>query len=245
MREARATINDMRTGGLDFRELCNLSVGSILSSLLWILLPLNVLVCAGCAVWCAVWTGVSHSLCAWRVKAAVDKIESTSEGGINRPRQRCSLNLFEYHDVLTTGLQVSKVVSLWVLSQVLLFMPVVWILAQYLSYSNDTWSVLHVVTLAWMVLYVFLFVFFLCGAAVVILKSGEDYRTQPFHFRTRVLLVVSAMVFAMLLYFSPAPSTWRWTLIAIHSIRVSNVFTSLLCQVGVVEGITEREVDLL
>ena len=246
MKGAGETIKDMRSGGLDFRELCNLSVGSIFGSLLLLFLPLNALVCTGCALCCAVWTGVSHSLCLSRVRAAVDDIDSAAGGGgINRPGGRCSVNLFEYHDVVTMGLRISKAVSVWVLFQVFFIMPVVGIVAHWMSYSSDNWSVLHVLKLVWMALYFVFFVFFLCAIAVIIVKSGEEYRTRPFHFHARVLLLTSAMVFAVLLYFSPAPSTWRWTLIAIHAIRVSNVLTSLFSQFGVVDGMIARGGDML
>lgn len=70
-----------------------------------------------------------------------------------------------------------------------------------------------------------------------ILTSGVEYYTQPFHVRVRVLLLVSTMLFAVMLYLSPAPSTWRWALITVHAVRVSSVFAFLLDRDGVVDGI--------
>lgn len=76
-------------------------------------------------------------------------------------------------------------------------------------------------------------------------KYGEEYRTQPLSFHTRALLWVSTAVIVIVVCFSPAPSTWRWSLVGIHTIRVLNVSASLLGQVGVLnlDGITERAGD--
>lgn len=247
MTGAGATINDTGAGGLGIGELCNLSSGMVVGYLLGIILPPYALVCTGCAVGSVAWTGVSHCLCASRVMAAVDNnIESIDEGGTHRVNfGRCSVNFFEYHDVVTIGLRISKVALLWSVFLVFGFLPVFGVVDQYLTNSNDTWSILNILTLLWMAMYWVLFTGLLVVATFLVLKSGVKYFTQPFHSRARVLLLVSTIMFAVLLWVSPAPSTWRWALLAVHTIRVSSVFASLLGQIGVVEGTTGRTGDML
>lgn len=74
------------------------------------LLPYDVLACTGCAVGCAAWTEVSHSFCPSTSEGAVDSIASINEGGVSRLGSD-GVDLFEYHDVITTGLKIWKVVS--------------------------------------------------------------------------------------------------------------------------------------
>lgn len=84
------------------------------------LLPYDVLACTGCAVGCAAWTEVSHSFCPSTSEGAVDSIASINEGGVSRLGSD-GVDLFEYHDVITTGLKIWKVVSVWSIYQVLFF----------------------------------------------------------------------------------------------------------------------------
>lgn len=72
-------------------------------------LRLDVVACTGCAVWCAVWTGVFHSFCSSRVEGSVDNIKSINERGTNRPGL-VDVDLFEYDDVIPIGLRISKVI---------------------------------------------------------------------------------------------------------------------------------------
>lgn len=65
-------------------------------------------------------------------------------------------------------------------------------------------------------------------------KFGEAYRTQPFHFHARALLLVSSMAYAVLLYVSPVSSTWRYLLILAHTTRTLKVL--LATARGPVEG---------
>lgn len=240
-------INDMVTRRLNFRELSKYPGATIGGFLLRMCIPLDVLVLAGCAVWCVVWTGVRHSLCARRVKAAVDNIETISEGGINRPGRR-SIDLYEYHDVITIGLRISKVVFVWINFQWLTLVPAVIIVGSVLSYSNNNWSVLNICELLFFFMYFFIFTILLCILVYCTVKSGEECRTQPLGLHARRLLFASTIVFAVVLYISPAPSTWRWSLMAIHAARVLILSVSLARQGDIdveLDGITERAGDMV
>lgn len=102
IQRAEEIVNDISLGDCHLKELGNLPVGQVYGYLARPLFPLEWLVCTGCAVWCAIWTGVSHSKRPSGVRAAVDDIVSINEGGINRLGRR-EITLFEVYDVITIG----------------------------------------------------------------------------------------------------------------------------------------------
>lgn len=145
---AGAAMKDMGIGVLYIKELRNLPSGTGGGYFLRTLFPVYALICTGCAVWSAAWTGMSHALCTSRMMAAVDTaIESIGAGTTS------NVNLFEYHDVITIGLRISKVASISALFLFCGVMPVCVIVDQCLANSNDIWSVLNIFTLTWMGVY--------------------------------------------------------------------------------------------
>lgn len=64
-------------------------------------------------------SGLSHSICTFRVQGAVNSTTSIHEGEVDRlgrsrreaPRGLDGVDLFEYHDVTTISLNISRVVS--------------------------------------------------------------------------------------------------------------------------------------
>lgn len=191
-----------------------------------------VVLCIGCAVW----TGVSHSIFAPRVQVAVNDIVSTNASEIERlgpvawadPLSLDGVDLFSYHDVLSLSLNVLKVVSAWLLLQVLslgLTVCVVIYLLLAFSLASDAYWLLAVFVPLWLLTYVR--VMYKCGVVGRTWKLGEACRTQPFHSHVRPMLLISSLVYAVLLYLSPVPAGWYWSLIATHTARALLVLISL------------------
>eukprot|EP00752_Nemacystus_decipiens_P010687 g9518.t1 len=201
-----------------------------------------VVLCIGCAVW----TGVSHSVCAPRVQEAVDSIVSTNAIEIDRlgpvawedSLSLDEVDLFSYHDVLSLSLNVLKVVSAWLLLQALslgLTLCVVAYLLLAFTFASDAYWLLAVFVPLWLATYVR--VMYKYGIVGRTWKLGEACRTQPFHVHVRAILLVSSLVYAVLLYLSPVPAAWYWSLIATHTARAVLVLISLRWQSdGVGEG---------
>lgn len=179
-------------------------------------------------------TGVLHLVCPVRSKGAVNKIVSVNAGEMNRlGRGRWAdclgvdgVDLFEYHDVITVALHISRVISVWIMFvcfALLLSFGVM--LSLMLSYhfplGPTLWSILAAYLWASIV------TFFLCGATGRIWKSAEACRTQPFHFHARALLLVPTIVYAVLIYLLPVSCVWRWALIVTHTTRALKVLASL------------------
>jgi len=191
-----------------------------------------VVTCIGCAVW----TGASHSLWTSRVRRAVDTIVSTNASEIGRVGPGSwadSLSLdrvdvFEYHDVITLSLYVLKVVSVWLLLQTLslgVTLCVVIYLLLAFSIQTDVLWVLGIFVALW--LGCFFRLMYTCGVAERIWNLGEACRTRPFYARVRPVLLVANLLYAVLLYLSPVPSAWYWSLIAMHTARAVKVLASL------------------
>lgn len=194
-----------------------------------------VVLCIGCAVW----TGVSHSLCAPKVQGAVNSIVSTNASEIDRlgpvawadSLSLDGVDLFSYHDVLSLSLNVLKVVSAWLLLQVLslgLTLCVVVYLLLAFSLASDAYWLLAVFVPLWLATYARLM--YKHGVVGRTWKLGEACRTQPFHSHVRPMLLVSSLVYAVLLYLSPVPAAWYWSLIATHTARAVLVLVSLRWQ---------------
>lgn len=156
-------------------------------------LRLDVLACTGCAMWCAVYTGMSRTFCTSRVEEAVDSIESIHAGGINRLGP---VDLFEYNEVFTVGLRIWEVVSVWILFQVLFLMSMLF-LASFAAVYFLGYLWLFVV--GFLLLSLIYFTYLLCGLSYYILKSGEECGTQPLCFRARAMLLAFSMMHAVLL----------------------------------------------
>eukprot|EP00903_Cladosiphon_okamuranus_P010708 g10120.t1 len=195
------------------------------------LFPLVVL-CIGCGVW----TGVSHSLCATRVQGAVNSIVSANASEIDRLGPVAwagslildGVDLFSYHDVLSLSLNVLKVVSAWLLLQVLslgLTLCVVVYLLLAFTLACDPYWLLAVLVPLWLAAYAR--VVYKYGIVGRTWKLGEMCRTQPFHSHVRPVLLVSSLVYAVILYLSPVPAAWYWSLIATHTARALLVLISL------------------
>lgn len=204
-----------------------LSPGEVARS--WLLFP-PVLLCIGCTIF----TGVSHLVCSVRSQGAVNSTASANACEMKRLGRGKWANylgddgvdLHEYHDVITVASHTSKVVSLWILfvfsALLLSFGVVLFLLLSYgFPLGPTLWS-----TIAAYLLVSFV-VFFLRGVTGRIWKSAGACRTQPFHPHTRALLLVSTMIYAVLLYLSPAPSTLRWSVSVTHSTRALKVLASL------------------
>lgn len=69
-------------------------------------------------------------------------------------------------------------------------------------------------------------------------------RGMRYNVRYRIL-VSTLMVYAVLLYVSPARAISRLSLMAIHTIRRWNILMSPFAQTGVVDGDTERAGGIL
>ncbi|CAM9556376.1 unnamed protein product, partial [Ectocarpus fasciculatus] len=111
----------------------------------WVLLLPLVIACTTCAVW----TGVSHSLCTLRVQYAVDDIRSTNNEETNRRlgRGRSAVSLdvddgadvFEYHDITTMSLNFLRGGTVWLL--VLFFLTALLVAFIFLSkYTCLSWA---------------------------------------------------------------------------------------------------------
>lgn len=191
-----------------------------------------VVVCIGCAVW----TGVSHSLCTARVRRAVDTIVATNASEISRVgpgdwADSLSLDrvdVFEYHDVITLSLYVLKVVSVWLLWQTLslgVTLCVVIYLLLAFSIQTDVLWVLGIFVALWLGCYFRLM--YTCRIVGRIWNLGEACRTRPFYRRVQPMLFVANLMYAVLLYLSPVPAVWYWCLIAMHTARALKVLASL------------------
>lgn len=194
-----------------------------------------VVICIGCAVW----TGVSHLACAPRVQGAVNSIVSANAIEIDRlgpvawadSLSLDDVDLFSYHDIVSLSLNVLKVVSAWLLLQVLslgLTLCVVVYLLLAFSLASDAYWLLAVFVPLWLGTYAR--VMYKYGVVGRTWKLGEACRTQPFHSYVRPLLFVSSLVYAVLLYLSPVPTAWYWVLIATHTARALRVLISLRWQ---------------
>lgn len=194
-----------------------------------------VVLCIGCAVW----TAVSHSICAPRAQGAVNSIVSTNASEIDRlgpvawadSLSLDGVDLFSYHDVLSLSLNVLKVVSAWLLLQVLslgLTLCVVVYLLLAFSLASDAYWLLAVFVPLWLGTYAR--VMYKYGVVGRTWKLGEACRTQPFHPHVQPMLLVSSLVYAVLLYLSPVPPAWYWSLIATHTARALTVLVSLRWQ---------------
>lgn len=192
--------------------------------------------CSGCAVW----PGICHCLCASRVHRAVNKIKSTNARGFDRLEDGSpegdldldGLDLYEYHDVVTITLNNSRVFFGWLL---LLCFGIGWLFCIVASFMlalpdprsdpNELAVVIFVLSFSWLGWLTWLMHKY--GVVGKIRKFGQAYRTQPFHVDVPALLLVSSAVYALFLCSSPAPSMWKWSLIATHTARVSKVLAFL------------------
>lgn len=207
-----------------------------------LLLPLVI----GCTAF-AVWIGASRSLCTLRVQRAVDKIQSTDNEETNRRlgRDRSAesldvdngVDVFEYHDITTMSLYFLRGVMVWLLVLLYVFALSVVGLFLYVSTCQSWfWSVCQ--SLPWY------FLPLLCAVALLwtgcftrclyrrstveaIRTFGEPCRTKTSYLHAWKYLFAGSLLYAALLYASPAPPVWRWALIATHSVRAVKVLVSL------------------
>lgn len=193
-------------------------------------------------VGCGTWTGVSH-IFTYRVQEAVQTIVTIHECEINRlgrsgradSRGLDGVNLFEYHDIVTIGLDVTAVFFL-------LFLCLLWWLGvcfwfglclvlvpgfniPYGGVSTMFLGVFGVGFIIWLGCYRWLI--YKGGVVGKFRKFREACRTRPSYARVRTLILLSSLLCAVVFNAPLVPSMWRWSLIATHTTRAIKVYASL------------------
>ncbi len=211
----------------------------------WWLQVLWVVLLSGCAVW----SGVSHSLCTSKVQAAVGGIEAANARESSSVRLDGSVSslgldgvdLFEYHDITSMSWNMSKLASVPVLLYGIGIVPLIISLivgiltcAEWAFFSCNSHSMFYVPVT------VFVSALFLgCGARMLYTSGvvGDIVST----FREAVpnqavfdhilhiwtLVLVGGFLYNACMLFSPAPSVWRWGATLTHTARTLKVLYSL------------------
>ena len=191
-------------------------------------------------VGCGTWTGVSH-IFTYRVQEAVHNIVTIHECETNRlgrsgrgdSRGLDDVNLFEYHDIVTIGLDVTAVFYLlflcllWWLG-VCFWFGLCWVLLPFNLFSgpNTTfWGVGGVGFIIWLGCYPWLI--YKGGVVGKFRKFREACRTRPSYARVQTLILLSSILCAVVFNVPLVPSLWRWSLIATHTTRAIKVYASL------------------
>lgn len=208
----------------------------------WCGLRPPMLFCTGCVVW----TGISHYVGTARVEGAVGQIRAATMSETSRVRcvgpagplhNLDGVDMFEYHDITTMSLKVLKGVSVWLLFEVL-STPLVWLRFLVLVRTCRSWSWGMCESFPEGYLPLMCVTIILCFGCYARLLSnfgvfgqirtlGEPCRTQVFYFRVQTWLSAGSIAYAALVYLSPVPSMWRWSLIVTHTARAFKVLDSL------------------
>lgn len=207
---------------------------------------------------CGIWTGISCVFTV-RVQQTVSNIVSMNRREINRlghngqagsPDLR-GVNLFEYHDVVTIGLNVTVVVSISLLC--FFFWVVVCVLFA-LCMLLVPWNIFHSPPPEFWFAFCALFVVWLGCYSRLIYKWGivgtfRNFReaccTRPSCGNVKALLLGSSLLYAVLLNLSPLPALWCWSLITTHTARAITVYVLLKDQFGVEAAHGELSGDML
>jgi len=200
---------------------------------------ISVVLCTACVVY----TGLCGVICSSRVQNAVLKMKSDHESEIDLlehgrragSRGLGGIDLFEYHDVISISLNVSKVISCWLLFIVFVLgcclLLIVNLLLFPFSFSsskfNDGISVVAFLTSVclWFVYYVRLI--YSRGVIGRIMAFREECRSHPFHAHVQALLLMSSIAYAIFLYFSHISYSWFWSLILVRIVRMLKVWVDL------------------
>ena len=189
---------------------------------------------------CGIWTGGSFFFSS-RVEEAVHNIVSMHErettqlgrGGRADCPGLAGVNLFEYHDVVAIGLNVTAVVSLSLLCVcrwlgVCFFCGLALVLVPFNIFSGVPsmfWGVFGALFVLWCGCYLWL----IYRSAVFsrFRNLREACRTRPSYAHVQALILVSSLLFSVFLCFPPIPPLWRWSLIATHTARATKVWNSI------------------
>lgn len=199
---------------------------------------------------CGIWTGVSHSVFSFRVQKAVQNIVSIDERetgllGLSGPADSPRLdrvNLFEYLDIVTIGLNVTAVASLslacllWYWGAWFFFL-LCWALEGINFFSGPSpfvWHMFAVSFVLWCGCYVWLI--YRSGIVGRFRRLREACRTRPSYTHVQALVLLSSTLYAVCLRLIPLPSLWCWSLITAHTARAIKVWNSVDGQSGVVEA---------
>lgn len=205
--------------------------------------------CVALAAAGGIWPGAS--LCfLFRVQEAVhntvliDELETTRLGRSGRADSPGldGVNLFEYHDVVMIGLNVTAMVSFcllcvfWWWGTCVCFL-ISMVLVPFNIFSGTSpmfWCVFGVLFVFWVGCYLML----ICRSGLVgrFTTVGEACRTRPSYAQAQPLVLVSSALYAAFLCIPPIPWLCRWSLITTHTARAIKVWKSLDGQGGVVEA---------
>eukprot|EP00752_Nemacystus_decipiens_P008687 g7754.t1 len=202
----------------------------------------------------AVKTGVAHSLgrsnpptgTAGGGAGDIDRLERDR---LEESLERDGVNVFDFREIVTTSVSVLWGISAFLLLQLVslvLSLPFSFCLVFFSSTADSETE--HVgVWLVFVALELLAFTRLLHR-----FRFGEKFRsleqecrTQPSCSRVRVVLVASSIAYALVLYFSPAPPEWQWSLIAVHTVRASKLLVSLRDQSGAMGAATDDPRDNL
>lgn len=200
---------------------------------------------------CGIWIGAS--LCfTFSVQRAVHSIVSIHERETRSGRADSpgldGVNLFEYHDVVTIGLNVMAVVSVcllclfWSLG-VCFFFVLTMMLVPFSFFSGAGQTFLRVFIVFFIIwCWCYLWLIYKLGLVGRFRNLRETCRSRPFSAHVQTLVLVSSALYAAFLCLPPIPWVWRWSLITTHTARAIKVWKSLGGQGGVVEAHGEFDV---
>ena len=195
----------------------------------------------------AVWTGVSYYLCTSKAQAAVNNIKAVNgrvTSSLRNDAQVGSLgpddvDLFEYHDIASMSSNMLQLATVWILTPVC-FIPLGFIVlvlglltCQEGYFAISSCPVYFAPTMIlFSALYLGYFARFLYTLGVVdtIWNLGKPCQIKPFSFlycSAWTLISVGSIVHTAFMFFSSAPSIWRWGVIVTHTTRASRVMYSL------------------
>lgn len=183
---------------------------------------------------CAVWTGISHTFGVWKRKGA----STPNEASLLQREQPSGfvdldgVDLFDYREVVEFSLNTCGGFSIWVLYQLASFLfACAWFFWLAVSFSFSSRGPYLSAGLA------LTFALWLSGCTYLLLRNfgllrrfsnlREACRTQPRSYAVKGLLLEFGMWYATVLYFSPAPPVWRWSLIVTHIARSLKLLYSL------------------
>ena len=184
----------------------------------------------------AVKTGVAHSLAvggsspqgAGNPAGDIDRLERDR---LAESLERDGVNVFDFREIVTTSVRVLSGTSGFLLLQVVsmaLSLPFGFCLVFFSSNADSETE--HVgVWLVFVALELFAFtrLFYRFRVGEKFRNLEQECRTQPTCTRVRVVLVLSSVAYAVVVYFSPAPSECQWSLIAMHTARALKLLVSL------------------
>lgn len=210
---------------------------------------------------CAIWTGISHTFfCTWKRRGEStptnDEVSRLERERLSESVDLDGVDLFDYREIVGFSLDACKGFSMWVFYQLFSFLfTCAWIMLLVVNFSFGS----RVELTAGLAL---AFALWLSGCTCVLLrkfgfisrfrKLGQACRTQPRSYAVKGLLMESGVWYAAVLYVSPAPAVWRWSLAVTHIARSLKLLHSLrgrgevaLGAGGEVEDVGEVVVDMV